>query len=277
MAFRVHTNQPALAAQRVLGQNQDQLAKSLSRLSSGKRINSASDDAAGLAISEALRGQVSGTKAAMRNAEDAKSFVQAAEGSLNEQSNILLRMRELAIQSSSDTVSDVEREFVDHEFQQINEEMDRIAQSTVYRGHALLKGDSKTYSIQVGANADSTNQIEMQISINATKSGLGTSGLSIADRDYARDSLESIDEAITKVTGYRSKLGAYQSRLEKTVNALSVNHENLEEARGRISDADFAEETANIVKAQVLTDSSIAVLMQANQFNGRAIRLIEGM
>ncbi|MCB0393813.1 MAG: flagellin FliC [Bdellovibrionales bacterium] len=277
MPFRVHTNQPALAAQRVLGQNQERLGKSLSRLSTGSRIVTASDDAAGLAISERLKAQATGSRAALRNAEDAKSFVQAAEGSLNEQNNILLRMRELAIQASSDTVSDTERAFLDEEFQQIHDEMDRIAQSTYYRGQPILKGESQELDIQVGPNGGAENRITMKIDIDATQSGLSTSGLEVSDQDYAQDSLETIDDAITKVTEYRSKLGAYQSRLDKTTNALSVNVENLEEARSRISDADFAEETAAIVKAQILTDSSLAVLSQANHFNGRAVRLIENI
>ncbi len=275
MSFRVNTNVPAIKARQNLKNNQRDLDKALIQLASGKRITEASDDAAGLAISETLKGHKHGVKAASRNATDAKAYVQAAEGALNEQNNILLRMRELSIQSASDTVSDQEREFVDYEFQELHEELERLANVTSYRGHKLLIGEAQEFDIQVGPNKGEENVINIQVELNATQSGLGTTGLDITDQDNAVDSLESLDDAISQVSGYRAKLGAYQSRLEKTENHLSNEYASVTEAESRIADTDFAEAAANLATAQIKNEAAISVLAQANVRHGRAMRLIE--
>ena len=275
MAFRINTNIPAIKAQNSLGKNQNDMEKALVRLASGNRITEASDDAAGLAISESLKAQVHGSKAAQKNTSEAKAFVQAAEGALNEQNNILLRMRELAIQSASDTVSDLERGFIDFEFQEIHQELDRLAHVTTYRGHALLVGEGQSFTIQAGANSGPENTIEMNIDIDATQTGFGTDGLEISDQDYAVESLEALDNAILQVNGFRAKLGAYQSRLEKAENHIAHHVGSLTEAHSRIADTDFAQETATLASAQLKNEAAISVLAQANGLNGRAVRLID--
>lgn len=274
MAFRISTNVASLSAQRYLEKSQRQAEKSLKALASGSRIVTAGDDAAGFAISETLRGQLSGTKQAKFNAQNAMSLIQTAEGGLNEQNNILVRLRELAVYSASDTIGDEEREFLDAEFQNLVSEFDRIAKSTTFGNKKLLTGTGEEFSFQVGANSGEDNVIRFTLDANTTASEVGISGLGITDKDDALDALEDLDEGLLQVAGTRAKLGAAQSRFQFAIDNLAVQADNIQQARGMIVDVDVAEEVTALSRAQILQDIGTAVLAQANNDNGRALRLI---
>lgn len=275
MAFRISTNSVPLEAARHLAQAQAQIDRSLAALASGSRVVRAGDDAAGFAISESLRGQLGGTKQAKFNAESAVSLVQTAEGGLNEQNNILVRLRELAVYAASDTIGDTERKFLDTEFQQLTSEFDRIAKTTRYGAKSLLTGTGEEFQFQVGPFKGDENTIKFKLDANTTASDVGISGLDIADQGSAEDSLKSLDDAITHIAGTRATFGAMQSRLEHAVGALDVQAENLDAARGHIVDVNVAEETAKLTQAQIQQQAGIAVLAQANQANARAVRLLD--
>ena len=275
MGLRVSTNVPSQVSQRYLEKASRESAKSIARLSSGNRIVNASDDAAGLAISNNLEAEVRGLKQAQRNANDGVSFVQTAEGALNEVSNLLIRLRELGVQASSDTIGDEERGFLNKEFASLKAEIDRISQVTTYNGKPLLNGSSGELSFQVGARAGENQVIRFDAGeANATASSLGISGLGVMSRGDAADSLENIDKAISKVNSFRSGLGALQTRLHSTSNALGIHVENLSDARSRIADTNIAEEAANLARSSVIESAGIAVLAQANAAPGKALKLI---
>ena len=275
MGLRISTNMASISAQRTLSKQQLRMEKSQSALASGSRITKAADDAAGLAISENLRGQIAGIKMARNNAFNAQSLIQVSEGGLNEISNILIRLRELGVQSASDTVSDVERSFLDQEAQQLTAEADRIAKSTKFGNKALLDGSGEEMEYHVGPFADEAqNVIKYKISADATTSTLGVDGVSISDKDGARSTLESVDEALVKIGQMRADFGAVQSRMQATTSNLDVQYENLSAAKSRISDADIAYESAEMTSAQILQQASIGVLAQANQNGSAALKLI---
>lgn len=277
MGFRINTNVASLEAQRSLKATSDQQVSVFSKLSSGKRITKASDDAAGLAISKNLEAQNRGIKQASRNASDGVSMVQVAEGGLNETSNILTRLRELSIQSASDTLGENERGFLQQEFTQLTQEMDRIAESTQFNGFHMLRGSSErgVLDIHVGAFGGEENKIKWDSSVtNATVAGLDIDGVSVGDKDDAIDSLEVIDSAINKVSEYRSTLGSVQSRLQSSINNLEMQYSNQEAARSRIEDVDVAEASAQAASINVRQASGIAVLSQANQLSTGALRLL---
>lgn len=274
MAFRIATNIVPTAAARYLGKANQQIEKSLGSLASGSRVVRAGDDAAGFAIAEALRGQVAGTKQAKFNAEAATSLVQTAEGGLNEQNNILVRMRELAVYSASDTIGDDERAYLDTEFQQLVAEFDRIARSTRYGNKQLLTGSGEEFEFQVGAYQGDENVIEYKLDANTTADNAGIDGLSVSDQDTAGDALASIDEAIVHVSGARSGFGAMQSRFQHAIDALAVQAENLEQARGHIVDVDMAEEVSKLAQAQILQQAGTAVIAQANNSAAQALKLL---
>ena len=275
MGLRINTNIASVSAQRVLSKQQNRLEHSQQALASGSRIVRAADDAAGLAISENIRGQVAGIKMARNNAFNAQSLIQVSEGGLNEISNILIRLRELGVQAASDTVSDVEREFLDQEAQQLVAESDRIAKSTRFGNKALLDGSGEEMEYHVGpfANEDE-NVIRYNISADATTSTLGVDGASIGDKDSARDTLSSVDEALVQIGKMRADFGAVQSRLQMTTSNLDIQYENLSAAKSRIADADIAYETSEMTSAQILQSASVGVLAQANQNGTAALRLI---
>lgn len=275
MAFRIANSTVPIAAGRFLNKAQQQIDRSLGALASGSRVVRAGDDAAGFAIAEGLRGQAAGAKQAKFNAEAAIGMIQTAEGGLNEQNNILVRLRELAVYSASDTVGEVEREFLDNEFQQLSAEFDRIAKSTRYGNKQLLTGSGEDFEFQVGAFKGSENVIKFKLDADTTGSEAGVDGLGIADQGDALDALGGLDEAILKVAGTRAGFGAMQSRLQYAVNALEVQRENLEQARGHIVDVDMAEEVANLAQAQVVQESAISVVAQANTGARRALRLLD--
>lgn len=294
MGLRIRTNVASVNAQRNLGINTDRLRSSMGRLSSGQRINKAADDAAGLAISERMRASVRSLNQAKRNTQDGVSMVQTAEGGLEETSNMLVRLRELAVQSASDTVGNLERGYLNEEFQALRNEIDRIASATEFNGTRLLTGNAEV-SDDLGSNmnqfpleiqvskdyyesADSLDErnpvniirIDLQ-DINAFTSGEGSLDIGNESNDAGIDSkvnaqqkLVVLDDAIDKVNGYRSYLGSVQNRLGSTLNNLGVQIENLSESRSRIKDTDFASETAEMTQANILQQAGASVLSQAN-------------
>lgn len=276
MGLRVNTNVASLMAQRSLGSTKLNLDKHLQRLSSGSRINSAGDDAAGLAISENLRAQVRGMKQAKRNAQDGISLIQVTEGGLNEVSNILVRLRELSIQSASDTIGDRERSFTDREFQALKSELDRIAASTTFNGTPLLNGQAGIFEIQVGTgNNPLTDRVTYDgQGADVTLQSLGMVGESIATKQGSQLSMGVIDEALNRVNQVRADLGAMQNRLQSTINNLGINEENLEAANSRIRDADLAEEVSEMTKNNILMQAGISVLGQANNSIQSTLKLL---
>lgn len=277
MGLRISTNLASISAQRTLQTNTGAAAKAMTRLSSGDRITSAGDDAAGLSISERLRGQTRSLKQAQRNANDGISLVQVAEGSLSEISNNLIRMRELAVQSASDTIGDRERAFIDQEIQQMKIEIDRVASSTNFNGTKLLNGEAEKgeLEIQVGAFNQPSDRIAYAVGdYNVQTDNIGIDATQVLDIESARDALDEVDSALDKVNGFRASLGAMQNRLHSTSNSLGISIESLASANSRIRDTDVAEESAELVKRNILTQANIAVLAQANQMPANALKLL---
>jgi flagellin len=279
MGLRINTNVPALVAQRNLRTTRGSLDKSLERLSSGSRINHAGDDAAGLAISETLRAQIRGISQAERNAQDGVSLVQVAEGAMGEVSNMLIRLRELAVQAASDTVGNQERKFLDVEFQQLLQEIDRIAASTKYNGVPLLSGTATTFEIQVGTgNNPATDRVRLFDSSAADASvvALGLNLANVADKTSSQNTLGAVDSALAQITSTRAEFGALQNRLQSVIANIMVSKENLSAANSRIRDTDIAEETSELTKNQILMQSGTAVLSQANSTLKTALTLLGG-
>jgi flagellin len=276
MGLRINTNVQALAAQRHLSMNHEAQNHSLEKLASGTRIVRAADDAAGLAISEKMKSQIRSMRQAERNANDGVSLVQVAEGGMNETGNILTRLRELSIQSSSDTIGDTERGFINKEVKGLKEEIDRIARSTEFNGRKLLDGNQEALDIQVGIN---NNDFEDRFKFNAkdlnsTLEALHLSGIDNSTKENSQLNLDVLDKAITKVNENRSALGALQNRLQSTINNLGVYRENLSAANSRIRDTDIAEETSELTKNNILSQATVSVLSQANQNSQLALKLL---
>ena len=259
------------------------LQKSMSRLSSGLRITSASDDAAGLAISESLRAQVRSLQQASRNAGDGVSLLQTAEGALNEVSGVLIRMRELATQSSNGTLTATQRGSLHKEFSQLRSEIDRIGDSTEFNGRKLLDGSASSgVSFQVGLNNDAGSKLTA--SIASAKSGsIGSAATtarlddqSISTSAGAQTSLAVIDDAINDISTSRGNLGSMMNRLGSTMANLATAVENLSAANSRIRDVDVAEETAALTRNQILSQAGVSVLAQANQIPSMAMTLLRG-
>jgi len=234
------------------------------------------DDAAGLAISEKLKAQIRGINQAERNANDGISLVQTAEGGLTEVSNILTRLRELSVQAASDTVGDRERSFTDLEYQNLKQEIERISQSTEFNGKKLLNGQGEQYDFQIGINNDDfKDRIKYNTQVtNSTVENLGISEINISQKEGAQESLAVLDEAIQAVSGQRAELGAVQNRLTSTISNLQVNSENLSTANSRIRDTDYASETAQNAKLNIINAAGTAVLSQANSQGQQALKLI---
>jgi len=310
MGLRIRTNVASLNAQRRLGMTTDALNSSGNKLASGERINKSADDAAGLAISENLRADVRSLTQARRNALDGVSLVQTAEGGLVETTNMIVRLRELAVQAASDTVGNVERGFLDKEYQSLKSEIDRIANSTEFNGTRLLVGgrdigdelfgeaNSFPLEIQVSKdyypqndslnaenpvniiridlqnlNAFSTGENSLQI--NQSMAGEEVAG--IGNKVGAQLSIGRLDDALTRVNDYRAYLGAIQNRLSSSINNLGTQIENLDTARSRIRDTDYASETADFTKAKILQQAGSSVLAQANQAPQVALGLLQNM
>lgn len=276
MGMRVSTNVSAINAQRNLIGSQRAINDSMAKLSSGSRINKAADDAAGLAISEGLKAQIRSAAQAQRNANDGISMVQTAEGGLNEIGNIVVRLRELGIQASSDTVGETERGMLDKEVQQLKSEIQRIASVTTWGTTKLLDGSSPTFDFQVGLF---NNAEEDRISFNAgenvaTIDSLGLSGIDFSTKEGAQEALAQLDTAQTSINGTRANLGALQNRLTSTVDNLGVAQENLSAANSRIRDTDVAAASSEMTRNNILLQAGTSTLAQANQSNQLALKLI---
>lgn len=276
MGMRVTTNIAALNAQRNLVGSQRQIQSSMAQLASGSRINKAADDAAGLAISENLKAQIRSATQAQRNANDGISMVQTAEGGLNEISNIVIRLRELGIQASSDTVGNTERGFVDKEVQQLKSEIQRISSVTTWGTTKLLDGSTPNFDFQVGIrNNAEEDRITFHASENvATLDALGLAGVDYTSKEGAQEALGMLDQAQTKVNGTRANLGALQNRLTSTVDNLGVSSENMSAANSRIRDTDVAAASSEMTRNNILLQAGTSTLAQANQVNGLALKLI---
>lgn len=277
MGLRINTNIASIAAQKSLGSSQSREEHAMAALSSGSKFVRAGDDAAGLAISENLRGQIASIKQARSNSNNAISLIQVAEGGLNEQANVLIRLRELSIQAASDNVSDTEREFLNQEYQQLSQEFDRIAHTTRYGNKNLLDGNGGEFTFHVGAFGGEENRIHYTLDADSTASKLNIDGLSITDRDDAADNLEKLDEALVGLSSIRANFGAIQSRLQATTSNLDTQYENLAASRSRLADTDIAYETGEITQARVLQQAGLAVLAQANQTPIRAVQLLNAI
>ncbi len=276
MGLRIMTNVSALNAQKNLYMTGINLNRSMARLASGQRINQAADDAAGLAISENLKAQIRGLRQANRNANDGISLVQIAEGSLNEVSSMLIRLRELGVQAASDTIGDTERKFLDVEFQQLKSEIQRVTESTNYNGYDLLNGTGAIIDIQVGVNND---PFKDRISFNAgaansTLEALGMVSESLGTKEGAQTTLSVLDDAMISVNAIRANFGAMQNRLQSTSSNLLIYDENMSAANSRIRDADVAAESTELVRNNILMQAGTAVLGQANQANQLALKLL---
>lgn len=276
MGLRINTNVLSLAAQRSLNINRGNQERSLERLSSGNRINRSGDDAAGLAISENLKAGVRSLKQAVRNGNDGVSLVQVAEGAMNEVSSILVRLRELSIQAASDTVGDVERQFIHKEVAALKEEINRIGVTTEFNGHKLLSGTVPDLDFQIGVHNNPTeDRLTFASATLATNlESLGVESLSTESKAQAQENLSMLDNAIVKINDKRASLGALQNRLTSTINNIMIYRENLEAANSRIRDTDMAEEVSELTKTSILTQATISTLAQANSIPQSVLKLM---
>lgn len=260
--MRINHNIAALNTHRQLTMNNTAASKNLEKLSSGLKINRAGDDAAGLAISEKMRGQIRGLDMASKNAQDGISLIQTAEGALNETHAILQRMRELAVQSANDTNTDEDRAHIDAEVIQLNQEIDRIASTTQFNGKNLLDGSVTGLILHIGANADQSLSVAIA---SMDSAALGVDGIALDTQAGANDAITAVDAALNLVSTTRAGLGAVQNRLEHTIKNLGTSSENLTEAESRIRDVDMAKEMMEFTKNNILTQAAQAMLAQANQ------------
>lgn len=283
MALTVNTNVASLNVQKNLGKASDALATSMTRLSSGLKINNAKDDAAGLQIATRMTSQIRGQTMAMKNANDGISIAQTAEGALQESTTILQRMRELAIQSRNDSNSAEDRVALNKEFAAMSDELTRISQSTNLNGKNLVDGSASTMVFQVGSNSGASNQITLSLTGNfgATALGVGSGQIAItgASSSAAEASfsaaISAIDSALATINATRADLGAAQNRLSSTISNLQNINENASAALGRVQDTDFASETAQLTKQQTLQQASTSVLAQANQLPSAVLKLLQ--
>lgn len=270
--MRINNNIAAMNTQSRLASAQSAQAKSLEKLSSGLRINKAGDDAAGLAISEKMRGQIGGLNQAVRNAQDGISLIQTAEGGLNETHSILNRMRELSVQSANDTNTDADRAEIQKEVTALSDEITRIADNTEFNGQALLDGTFSGKQFHIGANAGQT--VTLTVADMSADTGLGMGAVDVSTQAGADTAIGLVDAAITLVSSERSMLGATQNRLDHTINNLTTTSENLTAAESRIRDVDMAKEMMNFTKNNILSQASTAMLAQANQMPQGVLQLL---
>ena len=277
MSLKINTNMAAIKARRTLEKNSKDESKSFERIASGNRITSASDDPAGLAISSKLDMKIRSLKQAQRNANDSVSAMQIAEGSLNELSSSLARLRELAIQSASESIGDGERELIQIESSRILQEFDRIINTTEFNGVNLLKGDNKDDQIQfqVGNYNDEYNQITFEVNENNIKSdALELDEINLSSRDDSLESLDILDSAIIDINETRARFGSIQSQLNIASNAIGNNIDGMIFAKSQIQDTDIAEEVSKLVKNNVLHNAGLNVLVQANNMSASILKLI---
>lgn len=276
MGLRINTNVSALQATSSMKKNARATESMFSKLASGQRISKAADDAAGLAISEKLKGHIRSFQQADRNVNDGISMVQVAEGALGEMGNILVRLRELGIQAASDTIGNNERGYIDVEYQSLKEELERISNITDFNGTKLLNGEGGKIEIQAGIhNNPQEDRITYEAEkVDVTLGSLGIESLSADTKSDAQDSLSYIDGAISKLNSNRSELGAIQNRLTVSTNNLQTSIENMSAANSRIRDLDYAEATAENAKQQILNQATVSVLGQANVNKHSALKLL---
>jgi flagellin len=271
MSVTVRTNIASATASNFVARAGRGLTDTFARVSSGLRITRAADDAAGLAVAEGLDAEARSARQAMRNTNDGISAVQIAEGATSEVSDILKRMRELAVQSASGTLSNTERGYIDGEFDELNAEITRIANNTEFNGVSLTDGTPSNLEIQVGTSSDANSRITVDFG-NLTALGLGTAGLDT--QANAQNAIDTIDDALGTVNGFRATYGAAQNRLESSLRTMENYTLNVTAAESRIRDADMAYETAQMSKYQVLQQAGIAAQAQANGATQSALRLI---
>ena len=270
--MRIQHNISALNTHRNLAFNNTQAGKSLEKLSSGYKINRAGDDAAGLAISEKMRGQIRGLDMASKNAQDGISLIQTAEGALNETHAILQRMRELAVQAANDTNVLEDRDALERELNELVSEINRVSTTTEFNTQKLLDGSFTGKVFQIGANEGQTITVGI---LNMDANVLGVDGIALGDSNTAQGGITSVDEAIKLVSEERSKLGAIQNRLEHTINNLGTTSENLTAAESRIRDTDMAKEMMNFTKNNILMQAAQSMLAQANQQPQGVLQLLQ--
>lgn len=268
----INTNIPSLTAQRNLNTSQGALSTALQRLSSGLRVNSAKDDAAGLAVAERMNAQYRGMNVAIRNANDGISYAQTAEGGLQEVSNAIQRMRELAVQAANGTYGTADLKLLQREYSALSKEVTRIVQATKFNGIAVLQASTST-TFQVGADNVSTNQIALD-AVSVDLAGLSLGNVSTASG--AQTALDNLTSALDSINGYRADFGAIQNRFESTIASLRISSENQAASRSRIIDADFAAETAALTRAQILQQAGVAMLAQANSVPQNVLSLLRG-
>jgi len=279
MGFRINTNLDSIIGVNNLTRTNNRLSGNFGRLSSGLRINKAADDAAGLAVSESLRSQIKGIGQAIRNTNDGVSIIQTAEGALNQIQNNLSRLRELAVQSASGTLGDTDRSYINTESVSLLNEIDRLANVTEFNGRMLLNGASTggtgSVLIDVQVGIQNTTNDRISISVSSARTGaLGVNQVNLSSSTLAQNSLDSIDNAIQTVSTVRSLLGATQNRLGSALNNLQTSVENLSSAESQIRDVDFASETAELSRNQILQQAGVAVLSQANSRSQGALSLL---
>lgn len=278
MALIINTNKLALTAQRHLGLTENRLHKTIERLATGSRIVNASDDPAGLAISDGMNATVRSLGQAMRNAQDAISLIQVFEGGTHEINNMLVRLRELAMQAASDTMGPKERAMLDHEVQELTSEITRVARTTTYMDRELLAGERIRLEFQVGVGNDPAKDriIFDPGNTDLRAESLNVGDMSVKEKADAQQSLPTIDKALTRLNEMRAKIGSSQNRLQTTFNSQGIYRENLMQAMSRIRDADMAVETTSLAKESILRQAGVAVLLQANQTPELALRLMQG-
>ena len=284
MPIRIFNNTASVNAQRFLSINNDRLAQSVERISSGIRINRGADDAAGLAISEGLRSDIRALRQATRNANDGMSLINVTEGALNEQSSILIRLRELASQAATGTVGSTERATIQLEFSALRNELTRIAETTEFNGIGLINGNlassvatTSHTMIQIGIDNSANSRLDLNSTLGldaVTSSTLGIASLSVTASAEALTALAEINSAISSVTAARGKVGAVQNRLQRSVSALSITSENLQAAESAIRDADIAHEIAQVTRNQILVQTSTAMVGQSNLIPQSVLQLL---
>ncbi len=275
MSFKINTNIASIQGQNAVKRSSAETESSQAKLSSGQRITKAADDAAGLAISEKMKAEIRSSKQANRNANDGISLVQTAEGGLNESSNLLTRMKELAMQAATDTLNDSDRTNVENEYQMMRMELDRISSNTEFGGRKLLNGQGSQLEFQVGLGGQAMNRVSFNPgAINSDSQALGVAGGSVRSKTGAQDILGKIDSAFDKISGHRAMLGSIQNRLQTSSNNLDYFTENMSASNSRIRDVDYALETANLAKSRIITDAGTAVLSQANSDPKAALKLL---
>lgn len=274
MALIINNNPASISAQRNLSVSTNQLGRSVERLSSGLRITRAADDAAGLGLSESLRAQIRSINQSVRNSSDGISLTQIADGAASTIGNLLSRLRELSSQSASGTVGNTERSYIDQEFVALRSEIDRIAQVTEFNGQALTSGSTISFSIAIGFRSGAGNSLSLDLN-DITTTSLGISSVNVSTSANATSALANIDNAISAIATARAEYGSIQNRFEATIANLQVTSENLTAAESRIRDADVAHETSVFTKNQILVQTGISVLAQANNLPQQALALLQ--